>query len=196
MEPERTAGEGEITQLLAGVRGGDRAAMDRLFALVYDDLRERAHRRRWGRAGAAETLGTTALVHETYLKLVEPSGIELRDRAHFFNVAARAMRQILVDGARRRLAQKRGGGAPVELLDEGRVGLDARVEEVLALDDALSHLKGLDERLSRLVELRFFAGLSVEETAEAMELSPRTVKRDWRRARAFLHDALTPSPPA
>jgi RNA polymerase sigma factor (TIGR02999 family) len=164
--------------------------MDRLFSLVYDELRIHAHRRRLFQGGGDDMLNTTALVHEAYLKMTEPASLSYQDRAHFFAVAARAMRQILVDAARRRKAFKRGGGVVAAVLDEERVGIDHRATELLALDVALTQLALLDQRLSRLVELRYFAGLSVEETAEVLALSPRTVKRDWRKARALLYDAL------
>jgi RNA polymerase sigma factor (TIGR02999 family) len=159
--------------------------MDRIFALVYRELRVLAHRQ-LGRGRTSETLSTTALVHEVYLKLAHNRGAAPNDRGHFFAVAARAMRQIVVDYARRRGAEKRGGGVRPEVLDDERMGFAAQVEEVLAVDTALTRLEALDARLGRLVELRFFAGLSVEETAEALSTSERTVKRDWRKARAFL----------
>jgi RNA polymerase sigma-70 factor, ECF subfamily len=179
---------GEITRLLAEAGGG---ALDRVFALVYEELRHQAHRRRAFRR-PDETLSTTALVHETYLKLMGAENREWRDRGHFFALAARAMRQILIDDARRRTAGKRGAGEVPAVLDEERIGFASRAEDLLALDVALDRLTALDQRLGRLVELRFFAGLSVEETAAALDLSPRTVKRDWRRARAFLYDSLSP----
>jgi RNA polymerase sigma factor (TIGR02999 family) len=192
---------GEITLLLAAARDGERDAMDRVFGLVYRELRSLAHRQ-LGYGQRDGTLQTTALVHEAYLKLARRETLELRDRAHFFALAARAMRQILVDYARERLAQKRGGGALVLELDEGRSaasspddGPFASDAEVLALDAALTRLATLDERLGKLVELRFFGGLSVEETAKLLAVSDRTVKRDWRRARAFLHVELAGTPP-
>lgn len=182
----------EITQLLVDLRGGNRAALDQLFDLVYRDLHERASRH-LNQHASSPTLDTTALVHETYLKLADASSLELEDRRHFFAVAARAMRQIAVDHARKSMAQKRGGGAWNVSLDDA--GLAAAAPEkpgadLVALDRALSDLAELDERLARTVELRYFAGLSVEETAELMGVSERTVKRDWRKARAFLYDAL------
>lgn len=137
-----------------------------------------------------ETLNTTAVVHETYLKLVGARRVQAEDREHFFALAARAMRQILVDHARRQNASKRGGDAgPPE--DAAKVAVAERSVEVLALNEALGKLEGIEDRLGRVVELRFFGGLSVEETAEVLDLSPRTVKRDWRRARAFLWRELS-----
>ncbi len=184
------SGPPDVTQLLAAIRGGDRSSFEPLFRLVYEELYRRAHFQR--RDGpATPTLNTTALVHEAYLKLAGAGNPDWEDRRHFFRVAARAMRQILVDAARRRAAGKRGGGGPVLDLDAAEIGADTQADEILALEEALSRLEGMNPRLARVVELRFFAGLTVEETAEAMETSERTVKRDWRLARAFLHQALT-----
>ncbi len=184
---------GEITRLLAAAREGDGGAAQRLIALVYDELRLVARRQlRYRRPG--QTITTTALVHEAYLKLVDPHGATWQDRSHFFSVAALAMRHILVDSARRRVAKKRGGEDVRVLLDEfrlgGEPGAEARMLEVLAVDRALTSLAALDERLSRLVELRFFAGLTEEEAAQTLGTSERTVRRDWRKARAFLFEAL------
>ncbi|MBV8201718.1 MAG: sigma-70 family RNA polymerase sigma factor [Acidobacteria bacterium] len=181
----------DVTQLLAAARGGDPGALDRLFELVYHELRHLA-RAQLGAGG--ETLRATALVHEAYLKIVQGQGATPQDRSHFFAIAARAMRQILVDHSRRRQAQKRGAGVSPEVLDEGKIGAGARQEEILAVDAALTHLERLDARLARLVELRFYAGLSVEETAGALAVSERTVKREWRRARAFLYRELHAAP--
>ena len=181
--------DGEITGLLAAYREGDRAALDRLFPLVYGSLRELAHRKLTsGRTG--DTISTTVLVHEAYLKLTGSAHHTYQDRIHFFAVASRAMRQILVDYARRRAAVKRGSGAIAVSLDPDALPDPGRAEELVALDEALSKLERLDERLGRMVELRFFGGLSVEEAGEVLGVSPRTIKRDWRRARAFLYRAL------
>ena len=185
---------GEVTQLLAAVRQGDGSAMDRLMTLVYDELRAVARRqlRRW-RPG--QTLDTTALVHEAYLRLVDQAGASWQDRAHFLSVAGVAMRHILVDAARRRAAKKRGGEGLRITLDElqpDQGGTDAsrRAVEILDLDEALTSLAARNERLSRLVELRFFAGLTEEETARTLGTSERTVRRGWLKARAFLFHTL------
>jgi RNA polymerase sigma factor (TIGR02999 family) len=185
--------QGEITALLAAYRNGDRSALDRLFPLVYVDLRERAHRQ-LARRRPGDTLSTTAVVHEAYLKLTGSAHQIYQDRVHFFSVASQAMRQILVDYARRNAAAKRGGAnAPAQPFDIQALPDPGRAEELLALDEALSRLESLDPRLARTVELRFFGGLSVEETAEALGVSPRTVKRDWRTARAFLYREIQES---
>lgn len=187
--PDALNGPGEITRLLVAVRGGEPGAFDQLLPLVYDELRSAA-RSQLRRRRAGQTLDTTALVHEAYVRLVDRTRAEWRDRGHFLAVAAVAMRHILVDHARRRMAQKRGGDAVRVTLDEARVGRDAPVVEILALDQALDALAALNERLSKLVELRFFGGLTVEETAGVLDVSERTVKRDWRKARAFLYQRL------
>lgn len=188
MDPEE-ATTGRFGHLLNGAREGDAHALDELFDIVYGELKRRAH---YQRAGAAPTLGTTALVHEVYLKL-SGSGRDWNDRTHFMRVAARAMRQILIDRARRRVAEKRGGGVRAVTLEEMAVAAespDGAADVLMALDEALVRLARQSERLAQVVELRFFGGLSVEETAEALGVSPRTVKRDWRLARAFLQDAM------
>jgi RNA polymerase sigma factor (TIGR02999 family) len=180
---------GDITRLLGAVRRGDRSSLGRLFERVYDELRQLARGQR--RPGGGETMRTTALIHETYLKMMQGAPLPAGDRNHFFSTVARAMRQILVDYARRRQAQKRGAGVGVERLDEARVGATGGVEEILAVDRGLARLEALEPRLARLVELRFYAGFSVEETAATLAVSERTVKRDWRKARAFLWLELT-----
>ena len=179
---------GEVTQLLARLGAGDGAAMEQLVPLVYGELRRRAHGQLSRREGA--TLDTTGLVHETWLKLAGQRTPHWNDRNHFFAVASRAMRQIMVDAARRRLAEKRRAVATPVSLDPGRVPAPERSAEVLALDEALEELARLDERLARTVELRFFGGLSVEETAQVLGTSARTVKRDWQKARALLYRAM------
>ncbi|MDH3227531.1 MAG: sigma-70 family RNA polymerase sigma factor [Thermoleophilia bacterium] len=180
----------DITRLLGEWRAGDREAANRLFRLVYRELHALAHRQ-LARRVPGDSLVTTALVHEAYLKLVDRRRASFNDRGHFFAVAARAMRQILVDQARKRSSQKRGGGLHRIDLDEQKVPLAERAAEVVALDEALTRLEVIEPRLGRVVELRYFGGLSVEETAEALDLSPPTVKRDWRKARLLLHRELT-----
>ncbi len=189
---------GDFTELLLAARGGERAALGRLFEKVYEELHALAHQQLAARS-PGETLSTTALVHEAYLKLVDSGRIEFNDRRHFLALAARAMRQIVVDYARRVQAQKRGGEAVRLVLEgvqiaNGPPGVDAA--ELVALDDALTALEGLSERLARIVELRYFTGLSVEETGAVLELSPRTVKRDWQKARAILFQAMRDGPEA
>lgn len=182
----------EITLLLSELSRGRRDALDRLLPLIYDELRALAHHRLAGQA-PGRTLTTTSLVHEAYLKLFDQTALVWNDRRHFFAVAAKAMRQIVIDHARRRSARKRGGGVPAVELDPQVVGGPEPVPDVLALDDALRRLEELDPRLGRVVELRFFTGLTVEETADVLRLGVRTVKRDWRKARAFLFDCLGPA---
>jgi RNA polymerase sigma factor (TIGR02999 family) len=179
----------EITDLLHNLpeRGGE--VMERLFPLVYDSLRRIAHRALQVER-SDHTLGTTGLVHEAYLKLVDQTRIQYRDRAHFFAIAARAMRQILVDYARHHRARKRGGGRAANL-DEGEVALDQRAEILLALDEALDRLASLDPRLGQVVECRFFGGLSEEETAEVVGVTTRTVRRDWTKAKGWLREQLS-----
>lgn len=182
---------GEVTHLLQDVRRGDRDAIDRLFTLVYEDLKRRA---RLQLGGGSHTLDTTTLVHEAYVKLSASAKTDWQDGRHFFRVAARAMRQIIVDRARRHLAQKRGGGIVHEALELQGLEVDdpsLAAETLLALDDALLRLAVENERSAQVVELRYFGGLSAEETAATLEISVRTVKRDWRLARAFLHDQLS-----
>ena len=178
----------DATQLLAEWRNGGRAALDKLFPLVYEDLRRRARAQLRSRDG--QTLTTTALVHETYLKLIAADRVSWQDRAHFLALASTAMRQVLVSYARRNYAAKRGGGAGTVSLDEAPIFTDTGAEDLLALDDALQKLAGVDERLSRTVEMRFFGGLTVEETAEALGVSVNTVKRDWDKAKSWLTSEL------
>jgi RNA polymerase sigma factor (TIGR02999 family) len=188
--PVDSATSTAITDFLLEARAGDREAIDRLFGLVYEELRRIAHHAlRHERSG--HTLGTTGLVHEAYFKLVDQTRVEWRDRAHFFGVASRAMRQILVEYARRRGAVKRGGRTRVVALEEGLVPAEERAEALLAVDEALTRLAAHDSGLGRVVECRFFAGLTEEETAEATGASLRTVQRQWRRAKAWLYQELT-----
>lgn len=180
-----------ITQLLVALRSGEREVLDRLFPLVYDELREIA-RGKLGKEYGDRTLETTALVHETYLKLIGQVEVDWKNRAHFFGVAARAMRQILVDRARRRQAEKRGGDRRRTTLTGRHVGFELDLERLLDLDRALDKLAQLNERQSRVVECRFFGGLTHEETAEVIGCSERTVRRDWKKAQLFLHHELFP----
>ncbi len=175
----------EVTQLLLAWSRGDRAALDQLMPLVYDELRRLAkyHMRR-ERAG--QTLQTTALIHEAYLRLIDANQAPLENRRHFFAAASRLMRQVLVDLARERGSRKRGGAAYRVSLDEVMVVSPQRDEGLLALDEALGALAVMDARKSQMVELRFFGGLSVEETAEALNVSVETVHRDWRLAKSWL----------
>lgn len=172
-----------VTALLHQIGQGDPDAWSQLLPLVYEELREIA-RRRIGNDQEA-TLGSTALVHEAFLRMVQPSPT-FQDRKHFFAVAALAMRQILVDYARRSHAEKRGGGRPPLDLDDLKIGRMDRVEEILFVDQSIDRVRMIDDRAARVVELRYFGGFSVEETAEILSIDPRTVKRDWRKARAFL----------
>jgi RNA polymerase sigma factor (TIGR02999 family) len=185
--PDRPSAD--VTLLLARLKAGDRGALDRLMPLVHDELRRlaRAHMRR---ERAAHTLQATALAHEAYMRMVDLDRIDWRDRAHFFAVAAGVMRRILIDHARKRRAARRGGGAPHVPLEEGLRLADDRPEELVALDEALERLGAMDPRQARIVELRFFGGLNVEETAAVLEISPRTVKREWAVARAWLKAEL------
>ena len=176
----------DITQLLISLRGGRREALNELFPLVYDELRVIARRRLSGQRGD-RTLSTTALVHEAYLKLTDQTRLSLNDRKHFYAVAAMAMRQIVVDHARRSQAQKRGAGRRSVDIESAVLSVDDRADEIVAIDEALQRLSRVDDRMARVVELRFFGGLTVEETAEALEVDPRTIKRDWRKARALLY---------
>ena len=181
----------EVTQLLQELRGGNHEAVDRLVPLVYEDLRQIA-RRQLMHERSGHTLSTTALVHEAYFRLIDLDRVEWQDRAHFCAVAAQAMRRILVDYARRRNAQKRGGRQPHLSLDEGRVAVDDQAELVLSLDQALTRLSALDARLGQVVEYRYFGGLTEEEAAEVLNVSPRTIRRDWSKAKAWLFNELYP----
>jgi RNA polymerase sigma factor (TIGR02999 family) len=178
-----------VTQLLLDCRGGDRQAFDRLFPLVYEDLRGVALRQ-LRREPDGHTLGATALVHEAYVRLVDINRVEWHDRAHFLAMAARAMRRILVDHARKHRAVRRGGGAVPISLDDAIVAVEQDPDRLIDLDTALERLATLNERLARVVECRFFGGLSDEETAAALGVNERTVQRDWLKARGWLFEAL------
>jgi RNA polymerase sigma factor (TIGR02999 family) len=179
---------GEVTRLLDQLRGGDRTALDRLFPLVYQELRLAADRV-LRREAPGHTLQPTALVHETFLKLAG-GPVSSENRAHFLGIAARAMRQVLVDHARRRRAAKRGGGDVAVSLSEADGAWNVQSDELVALDEALDRLGEHSERLRRVVELRFFGGLTEEETAQTLGVTTRTIQRDWSKARAWLHKEL------
>jgi RNA polymerase sigma factor (TIGR02999 family) len=180
---------GQITALLQAHYAGDHDAFNRLVPLVYDRMRQIA-RGQLARDRRGALLDTTSLVHETYVQLVHETGIAWQDRTHFYAVCARAMRRIVVDYARRRLALKRGGGAPDLALESAQVASRQPLELVLAIDQAVDALATFNERLARVVECRYFAELTEEQTAEALGVSLRTVQRDWMRARAWLSKEL------
>jgi len=181
--------EADITSQLLAWRAGESTAVDRLFPLVYDELRRIAHRQMVGEADG-HTLDTTGLVHEAYLKLVDQTRTQWADRAHFFAVASNAMRRILVDHARSYRTDKRGAAPHRVSLTDNMLLVEERADTLLAVDDALTELARLDDRLSRVVECRFFAGLTEEETAEVLGVTARTVRRDWTKAKGWLHRRL------
>ena len=180
---------GDITQLIARAREGDRVALDDLFAAVYPDLRRIAHVR-LRRGFPDPDLGTTALVNECYLKLRDASRLEASDRANFFSYTASAMRSLVVDIARARASERRGGGAVHVTLDDDLGGDAAAETEILNVHQALEQMAQLDPRLVRLVEMRYFAGMSDPEIAAALDVTDRTVRRDWQKARLLLAEAL------
>lgn len=182
----------DVTRLLLAWRGGDQDALDRLLPLVYAELHVIAHARMRGEAPGDRTFQTTALVHEAFVRLVDGAQVAWADRVHFYAVCGRLMRRILIDRARAQLARKRGGGAAEMPVADWDGAVPARGEDLLALDEALERLFAADERKGRVVELRYFAGLSVEETAEALGTSVKTVERDWKVARAWLLKNLQP----
>ncbi|RPJ84639.1 MAG: RNA polymerase subunit sigma-70 [Acidobacteria bacterium] len=179
----------DVTRLLVAWRGGDQGAFERLVPLVYRELHKLAHARLRGQLPGL-TLHTTAIVHEAYVRLVGERNMPWQNRAHFYGVCAQAMRCILVDAARARLAQKRGGKVIRVPFNDAVVGSPAPGPDVLALDEALSELSRADPRKGKVVELRYFGGLTVEETAEVLEVSPETVMRDWKVAKLRLLAAL------
>ena len=185
----------EITQLLLAWSEGDQAALEKLMPLVYAEL-HRLAKRYMRNEQTGHTLQTTALIHEAYLRLIDARQVRWQNRAHFFAISARLMRQIFVDFARERSYQKRGGGARKVSLDEALAVGQGRDEALVAVDEALSALAGIDARKSQVVELRFFGGLSVEETAEALKVSPETVRRDWRLAHYTPRASLASRPKA
>jgi RNA polymerase sigma factor (TIGR02999 family) len=174
-----------VTELLLQWSNGDNAALEKLTPLVYDDLRKLARNHlRSERSG--HTLQSTALVHEAYMRLIDQRHVRWQNRAHFFGISAQLIRRILVDHARAGKAGKRGGGAPKLAIEEGFASAEKRELDLVALDDALRELAEFDPQQARLVELRYFSGLTIEETAEVMQISPATVKRDWVVAKAWL----------
>jgi RNA polymerase sigma factor (TIGR02999 family) len=180
----------EVTQLLLDWSRGDQAALDKLMPLVYGELRRMANRY-MRREHVGHTLQTTALINEAYLRLIEQQRVQWHNRAHFFAISAKLMRRILVDHARSHTRAKRGGGVLKVSLNEAVVPSKERAAELVALDDALMRLATIDPRKSQVVELRFFGGLSVEETAEVLKVTPMTVTRDWKTAKAWLHREMS-----
>jgi len=180
----------QVTQLLIDWSNGDKAAVDKLIPLVYDELRRLArYYMRRERAGA--TLQTTALVNEAYMRLVDQKNVQWQNRAHFFAIAAQLMRRILIDRARKRYNSKRGGDVRKVSLDQAAIVSTGRSSDLVALDEALTDLEAIDQRKSKVVELRFFGGLNIEETAEVMSISPATVQREWSMAKAWLYREIS-----
>lgn len=182
-------GQTGITQLLLDAREGGAAALDRLFPIVYERLRDIAHAH-LGRDGTGRTVSTTALVHEAYLKLVDAERVQWQDRNHFFSLASRAMRQILIDYARRHSASRRGGELHRVDLDDVQIAVVERAATLLGLDEALTRLAAFSPRLAQVVELRFFGGLTEEEAAKVLGVTDRTVRREWIKARGWLQQEL------
>jgi RNA polymerase sigma factor (TIGR02999 family) len=189
METPGSTPPGEVTRLLEAVEAGYSDALDRLVPLVYEDLRRVAHRQ-LDREGGGHTLQTTALIHEAYLKLAGGGSVGATSRAHFLAIAARAMRQVLVDYARKRKAAKRGGGVISVTLGDEPQPADASAEDLLALDEALEQL---EPRQRQVIECRFFGGMEEKDIAVALGVSERTVRRDWVKARAWLYKSLYPT---
>ncbi len=189
MEPST----GEVTRLLQDLSSGNREALDKLLPLVYNELRRLAHSYLTSER-TDHTLQTTALVHEAYLKLIDQHSVNWENRAQFFALSAQAMRRILLDNARRHTAAKRGSGQKFSLEEVATVSNGAANESLIALDIALQKLETIDAEQSRIVELRYFGGLTIEETAEVLKTSPSSVQREWTIARAWLYKAITGSP--
>lgn len=187
------SGTGEVTRLLMAFREGDRDALDRLVPLIYEDLR-RIARSHLKRVGGGRTMDTVGLVHEAYLRLVDQTRVSWEDRNHFLSVCAVAMRQIVISEARKRVAAKRGGGDQKVTLEEERVSDHRNADWLLELNRALDRLAERNERLARVVECRYFAGLTEQDTAEALGASLRTVQRDWTKAKAWLREELGGAP--
>jgi len=180
----------EVTQLLIAWGKGDQAALDKLLPLVEEELRRLASQY-MRRESPGHTLQTSALVNEAYLRLIEQKSVHWQNRAHFFGIAAQLMRRILVDHARRRQYAKRGGGAQKAPLEEAAMVTQERAAELVALHEALTQLAAMDERKGRIVEMKFFGGLTTEEVAEVLKVTPRTIEREWRKAKAWLHHAIS-----
>lgn len=189
-EPLMSMAPHQVTQLLQQWSEGDENALAKLMPMVHDELHRLAHQH-MKRENAGHVLQTSALINEVYLRLVDQPQIRWQDRAHFFGIAARLMRHILVDDARKRNASKRGGSLIQVPLDEASAVVQEQAANVAALDDALQRLEAIDERQGKIVELRFFGGLSIEETAQVLKVSPGTVMRDWTFARAWLRNEMT-----
>ncbi|NGP87219.1 sigma-70 family RNA polymerase sigma factor [Fodinibius halophilus] len=178
-----------ITQLLVQASSGDQQAYDKLFPMVYNRLREIAHRQ-LGKEHTEHTLQKTELVHEAYLKLTDINKLDWQNRAHFFAIATKAMRQILIDYARKKTAQKRGGQQQRISFEEGKIDLDRHAQDLIALNDLIDKMAEFDERKSRVAEMRFFTGMTNREIAEILDVSTRTIDRDWLKARSWLHKEL------
>jgi RNA polymerase sigma-70 factor (ECF subfamily) len=185
-----TPSPNEVTQLLIEWSNGNQAALEKLMPLVYEELHRLAHRY-MGHERPGHTLQTSGLVNEAYLRLIDQSRVEWQNRSHFFGIAAQMMRRVLVDYARNRSYAKHGGGAQRVSLDDARIFSPERSDDVVALDEALNELAAFDPRKSQIVELRFFGGLSIDEAAEVLSVSPGTVMRDWTLAKAWLRRAMT-----
>jgi RNA polymerase sigma factor (TIGR02999 family) len=179
----------DVTQLLRAWSEGDQKALEKLTPLVYQELHRRAHRQ-MARERSGQTLQTTALVNEIYVQLIDLRGVSWRDRAHFFALSSRLIRRVLIDAARSRGSLKRGAGSPHVTFDENLLVSTEPRADVVALDEALTALAAIDQRKSQVVELRFFGGLGIEEAAEVLKVSPETVKRDWKLAKAWLRREL------
>ena len=192
--PEPSQPPPQVTSLLHAWSQGDEAALQQLIPIVYEELR-RVAKRQMASERPSHTLQTTALIHEVYVRLVDVPGTSIRNRAHFFAMCARLMRNVLVDFARSRQYQKRGGGAVHVALDEALHVTAMADPDLVAIDDALARLSAFDRRKGQVVELRFFGGLSVEETAIALDISPETVMRDWKFAKSWLLRELDPEGP-
>jgi len=186
---ERAAPTRDVTQLLRAWSEGDQLALEKLTPLVYQELHRRAHRQ-MAQERPGQILQTTAIVNEIYVQLIDLRGVSWRDRAHFFALSSRLIRHVLIDAARSKGSLKRGAGSPHVSLDENLLVSTEPLADVVALDEALTALGAVDQRKSLVVELRFFGGLSIEETAEVLKVSPETVKRDWKLAKAWLRREL------